>query len=315
MKQLLLAILLGLAFPQDAKPLPNRTRCRQILSVKPWAKNLKQIPSTVIDKGVLKAVPYTSYRAGEVELNIYGDPDAPACFEIGLHGSLLTNATAKKNCYDLVAAILTDSAGEKLLLSLKPEGEKKVLKGITYEVTPPTAEDAYGGWWISVYSEALLDKARASEAELAKITTTRKAVASADKARPAAPAGGLQPDPVTEGRWGAEDLADARKAKDVPEAEQAVYKPAIAKKDGQYVPDRTIDDTGYILFICANSSQHEDREEILKLCPSCKKENTYFWDGEKKCFVSFQCGAVYDNALVKCTICGKAPARVRTKHQ
>src|SRR5688572_1173986 len=100
MKLLLLAILLVVQAPPD-KPLPGRTRCRQTLSVKPWAKNLKQIPSTVIDKGVLRAVPYTSYRAGEVELNLYGDPEAPACFEIGIHGSLLTQAAAKKNCYDL----------------------------------------------------------------------------------------------------------------------------------------------------------------------------------------------------------------------
>jgi len=311
MKLLLLAMLLAVGQAPPEKPLPGRTRCRQTLSVKPWAKNLKQIPSTVIDKGVLRAVPYTSYRAGEVELNLYGDPEAPACFEIGIHGSLLTQAAAKKNCYDLVIAILTDPAAEAAVRALKPEGDKKVVKNVTYEVTPPTAEDAYGGWWISVYSEALLDKARASEEELAKITTSRKAIASQDKPKPAA--GGMQPDPVTEGRWASEDLADARKGKGAEES-QAVYKPMIAKKDGKYVPDRTVDDTGYILFICANSDKHEDREEILKTCPTCKKEETFFWDTDRKCFVGFQCGTVYDNALVKCTICGKAPTKVRTKH-
>jgi hypothetical protein len=35
----------------------------------------------------------------------------------------------------------------------------------------------------------------------------------------------------------------------------------------------TLDDTGYILFICANSDKHEDREEIIKVCPACKQEN------------------------------------------
>lgn len=294
-----------------AKPLPNRTRCRQTLSVKPWAKGLKQIPSTVIDKGVLRNVPYTSYRAGEYELNIYGDPEAPACFELGIHGALLKSVDARRNCYDIVGVILADAASVAFLKGLNPEGDKKVRSGITYEITPPTAEDAYGGWWISIYSEALLDQSRATAAEMAKITTTVKDVRRAEAPKPAGP---LTVDPVTEGRWGAEDLAEARRKKDAPEESQAVYKPAIARTDGGYQSTRTIDDTGYILFVCANSDKHEDREEILKKCPSCGKNDTYFWDREKGCFLSFQCGAVYENSLVRCTICGKAPRKVRTKH-
>jgi hypothetical protein len=309
---LLLSLGLLLQAAPPAKPLADRTRCRQTVSVKPWAKGLKQIPSTVIDKGVLRAVPYTSYRAGEYELNVYGDPASPACFEIGIHGALLSNAQAKKNCVDIILAILTDPAGEAVVKSLKPEGDLKTVAGITYEITPPTAEDAYGGWWVSVYSEALLDKARASEAELAKITTTRKAVASTGAAK----AGdGPVVEGASSGRWAAEDLADARKAdKNTPEEKQAVYLPAVTKKDGAYVPDRTIDDTGYILFICANSDKHEDMEVILKVCSKCQKEETFFWDADQKCFISFKCGAVYDNAKVKCGTCGKVPRKVRTKH-
>ncbi len=300
-----------------AKALPNRTRCRQTLSVKPWAKGLKQIPSTVIDKGVLKNVPYTSYRAGgEYELNVYGDPDAPACFEIGITGLLLKNPDAKRNCYDIVSAILNDSAAIAFLKSLKPEGDKKVRNGVTYEITPPTAEDAYGGWWISLYSEALLDKSRASDAEMAKITTSRKDVKSVDAAPPAAKkADAPTVDPVMEGRWGTEDLADARKTKDVPEEQQAVYKPSIAKKDGLYVTTRTLDDTGYILFVCANSSKHEDREEIIKQCPSCSKVHTFWWNKDDSCFVGFACSQPIDNTKVKCSLCGAAPKKVRIKHE
>ena len=310
---LLLAFSAVLLAPQTepAKPLPNRTRCRQTLSVKPWAKGLKQIPSTVIDKGVLRNVPYTSYRAGEYELNIYGDPEAPACFEIGIHGALLKSADARKNCYDIVGVILGDASSVAFLKTLNPEGDKKARGGITYEITPPTAEDAYGGWWISLYSEALLDRSRATAAEMAKITTTVKEVKAE---APTKPSGPLTVDPVTEGRWGAEDLADARKRKDGAEETQAVYKPAIAKTENGYQSTRTVDDTGYILFVCANSDKHEDREELLKKCPSCGKNDTYFWDKDKSCFLSFQCGAVYANELVKCTLCGKVPRKVRTKH-
>jgi len=302
---------------KPAKPLPTRTRCRQTLSVKPWAKGLKQIPSTVIDKGVLRNVPYTSYRAGgEYELNVYGDPESPACFEIGITGELLKSPVARRNCSDIVNAILNDSAAIAFLKTLNPEGDKKVRNGITYEITPPTAEDAYGGWWISLYSEALLDKSRASAEEMAAITTTRKDVKSRDAApAPKRPENAPAVDPILEGRWGAEDLSDARKPKDVPEERQAVYKPAIAKKDGVYVTTRTLDDTGYILFICANSPKHEDREEIIKTCPSCGKVHTFWWNKDASCFVGFACGRPVDNAKVTCSICGAAPRKVRIKHE
>jgi len=324
MKMLNSLLVLGLlcaaldAQEPPGKPLPTRTRCRQTLSVKPCAKGVKQIPSTVIDKGVLKNVPYTSYRAGEYELNIYGDPDAPACFEIGVNGALVTNADAKRNCYDIVGAILNDSASVNFLKSLKPEGDKKVRGGITYEITPPTAEDAYGGWWISLYSEALLDKSRASAEEMAKITNTRKDVKSTDAAPAAAKKAPNAPavDPVMEGRWGSEDLADARKpAAGKPEEEQAVYKPSVAKKDGVYVTTRTLDDTGYILFVCANSPKHEDREEIIKQCPACSKIHTCWWNKDDGCFVGFACGQPIDNAKVKCSMCGAVPKKVRIKHE
>jgi hypothetical protein len=266
----------------------------------------------VIDKGVLKNVPYTSYRSGDYELNVYGDPDAPACFEIGITGQLLKSPEAKRNCYEIVSAILNDAASVAFLRTLNPEGDKKGRNGITFEITPPTAEDAYGGWWISLYSEPLLERSRASAEELKKITITHKEVKSAGESPKTK--SGLTVDPLTEGRWGAEDLSEARKPRNTPEDQQAVYKPAIARKDGAYVSSRTLDDTGYILFVCANSTKHEDREEIIKHCPACGKDNTFYWDKDQGCFISFQCGAIFDNSLVKCSICGKVPTRVRTKH-
>jgi hypothetical protein len=295
-----------------AAELPSRGRCRQAAASRPWAKDFKQIPSTVIDKGVLRDIPYLSYRAGNYELNVYGDPAAPACFEIGIHKELLTSAAARKNCLDLIASLLDDPADRALLASLKPEIDKKVRNGITFEITPPTAEDAYGGWWVSVYNEPLLDKSRATPDELAAITTKRadvpRAAAAPDPKTPYAV------DSSTQGRWASDDLSSARTRTDVPEEKQAVYAPAFSKKDGKYVPDRTLDDTGYIMFVCCDSDKHEDMEVLLKECPACKKMDTFYWDTEKKCFIAFTCGTPYDNARVKCPTCGRVPARVRTKH-
>lgn len=302
------ALLLTAAALQDARPLATRARCRSAAAAAPWGKNLKQIPSTVIDTGVLRHVPYASYRADDYEVNVYGDPAAPACFEIGIHGALLKSAEAKRRCVEFVSGLLGDASDRQILASLKMEVDKQMRAGLTFEVTPPTAPDAYGGWWISVYSEKELDRSRATPKEMERITTTRGLVKRAEDSP-------LQVDSATRGRWEQDDLAGARNRKDLPEEKQAVYAPAFSRKNGVYVPDRSVDDTGYILFICANSDKHEDREEILKSCPSCKKEETFFWDAERKCFIAFQCGAAYENALVKCSICSKPPRRVRTKHK
>lgn len=296
---ILLAAALLLGSSQDPKrAMPDRAKCRSAVAAKTWAKDLKQIPSTVIDKGVLRNVPYTSFRSGDYELNVYGDPAAPACFEIGVHNTLLKSDAAKKNCLDVMTALLADAEDRKLLKSLKLDVDKKTRAGWTFEITPPTAEDAYGGWWISIYDEAILEKSRASEAELAKITTTHTDVKKTEK------------DERDNSRWSGDDLKDARKT-----TSEKVYSPIYSKKDGKYVPDRTVEDTGWILFICANSPKHEDREELLKTCPACKKDSTFFWDPNRKSFVCFQCGTYYDNAKVVCSICGAVPRRVRTKQR
>ncbi len=303
-----LALALILVLIQDAvRPLPGRTRSRQTTTAQAWAKDFKQIPSTVIDVGVLRNVPYTSYRAGEYELNVYGDPDRPVCVEIGIHGALLKSADARKNCLALMTALLEDADDRKVLALLKLEVDKETRKGLTFEVTPPTAPDAYGGWWISIYDEKALDGARATPEELKALTTTR------DDVKKQSTPGNV--DAISAGQWSAEDLANARKAKDVAEEKQAVYSPTFTKKDGKYVPDRTIDDTGWILFICANSDKHDDMEVLLKRCEGCKKDSTFFWDKKQSCFVCFQCGGGYDNAQVKCPTCGKVPKRVRTKNR
>jgi hypothetical protein len=303
MKLALSALLLAIPQAQTARPLPSRAKARAAAANTFWGKTLAQIPSTVIDKGVLRNIPYLSYRAGDYELNVYGDPAAPAGLEIGVHKDTLRSATAKKACVDFLSGLLEDPEDKKILASLKPDADKKVRGGLTFEITPPTAPDAYDGWWVSIYDEAALDRSRASEEELAKITVPKAALKEAKPTSAAMEVEGGK------GKWSAGDLANAR------EGSEKVYSPTLSKKDGKYVPDRSIDDTGYILFICANSSKHEDMEVIQKTCPACKADDTFFWDGTRSTFIGFKCGEVYDNALVKCGVCGAKPRKVRTKHK
>jgi len=159
--------------------LPDADKCLDVATRQAWAEDLKQIPATVIDKGVMRSVPYQSYRAGDYEMNIYGDPDHPAGVEIGVYSGLLRSKIAKNHCVEFMAAVLTDPGDRYLLRSLKLTIDSVKRGNLTFEITPETADDAYGGWWVSVYNTKALDKARASAKELAAITVDKQTAAKA----------------------------------------------------------------------------------------------------------------------------------------
>lgn len=149
------------------------------VSGRSWASGFEQIPATVIDKGVLKHVPYASFRCGNnYEVNIYGDLERPAGIEIGVYRQLLNSAEAKQNCLKAMSALLARSSDREILQSLTLQKDVKTLEGLTFEVTPPTDEDAYQGWWISVYSVQELNAARATDQELKRITVAKADVAA-----------------------------------------------------------------------------------------------------------------------------------------
>jgi hypothetical protein len=167
-----------------AKPvrLARWEKCLEVVASRPWAGALRQIPATVIDKGVLKNVPYMSHKSGLYEFNLYGDPDEPAGLEIGVYKELLKSDEAKKECLAVISLLLGDPKDVETLQSLHLAPAKKDREGLTFEVTPETAEDAYEGWWISVYDPKLLDEARASEEELKRITVSEEELAKEEAA-------------------------------------------------------------------------------------------------------------------------------------
>jgi hypothetical protein len=170
-----------------------------ILARQAWASDLRPIPATVIDKGMLRNVPYQSFRCGDdYEVNIYGDLAHPAGIEAGVYRKLVGDDSAKGNCVNFVAGLMGDPADREIVRRLGMEKDLKNRDGVTFEITPPSAEDAYMGWWVSVYSERELNLARASDEELKNIT-----VAKADVAKQTSPS----EDPSA---WSAQDLKFAR---------------------------------------------------------------------------------------------------------
>lgn len=192
-----------LSVVENTNRLPNFRTAILSLSRRKWATDLTQIPATVIEKGVFRNVPYVSLKCGEdYELNIYGDLLNPAAIEIGLYRKLLTDEQAKANCLDFVNDVLAERRDRSILLALSREKDLKVRNGLTFEFTPPTDEDAYQGWWISVYSEERLNRGRASEKEMAEISLSTKAAVRNDG-------------PTGDAPWSAEDLKLARPAQPV----------------------------------------------------------------------------------------------------
>lgn len=158
----------------NASRIPNFKNALLFLSKQPWATNLTPIAATVIDKGILRNVPYTSFRCGEdYEVNVYGDLNNPAGIEIGVYRRLLQDASAKRSCIEFISDVLGQAADREIVQSLDLNKDTKTRDGLTFEISPPTEEDSYNGWWISVYSEQKLNLARASDKELSDISLTK----------------------------------------------------------------------------------------------------------------------------------------------
>jgi len=86
----------------NASRLPDFKKAVFFLSKQSWAAKLTPIPATVVDKGILRNVPYTSFRCGgDYEVNIYGDLENPSGIEIGMYHKLLDDASASSG--DLIS--------------------------------------------------------------------------------------------------------------------------------------------------------------------------------------------------------------------
>lgn len=220
-----------------------------------WATDIQPIPATVIDVGVMKNVPYQSYRCGlDYEINIYGDPDHPAAIELGVYRSLLTSADAKRNCVEFIASILGDKVDAAIARALDRTKDLATRNELTIEITPPNAPDAYGGWWISVYSEKDLDSARATEAELDQIAVAKAPEPAAVRAAPVParttlpptkpqPVPAIRPTPIQSQpdvtTWSLSDISRSRSVTSSSSVGGRVYVRGYYRKNGTYVRPHT----------------------------------------------------------------------------
>jgi hypothetical protein len=127
----------------------------------PWGSDLKQIPATVIEVGELASVPYLSFAGNDVELNVYGDPAKPAGIEVGTKSE---SPEVRAQVKSFIAGLLNEN--DRKALDTIPEGKEVEADGLALEITPPTAADGFGAWWVTASHPAGIKGAKASVGEM-----------------------------------------------------------------------------------------------------------------------------------------------------
>lgn len=140
-------------------------------------RKFDQIPATAVTEGVFKNVPYRSFRINDFfELNIYGDPASPAGIEMGIYGIRRGIPLLQKRVRDFLASYLTEVPQLNAVYALSPKGETRKVGPMVIETTPPSAPDADGAWWLSIYNEKAIDDARLTDREYDLLTMPREEV-------------------------------------------------------------------------------------------------------------------------------------------
>lgn len=131
----------------------------------------EQIPPTAIDNGLLRNIPYLSFRANEKhELNVYGNPDDPVAIEFGVYGSGHRSQDTRQMFREFIAGHLQSKDQIRALYSLSPKKRDARAGKLAFRLLCPGDPDAYGGTWIVVYRPDRLDKARIPDKAYAAMT-------------------------------------------------------------------------------------------------------------------------------------------------
>lgn len=155
----------------DRGDLPSWRVIANDLRLNDAIKTVVEIPATAIDNGIFKNVPYKSFRVNDyIELNIYGDPNDPAAVEMGIYGKHSGNREAREILRSYLSGFLTTRAEVAALYGIGLDDGLARAGKLTFRVSPKTAPDSYGAWWIAIYNEKDLEATRLGEAQYAKLT-------------------------------------------------------------------------------------------------------------------------------------------------
>jgi len=131
----------------------------------------EQIPPTAIDKGLLRNIPYLSFRANNRwELNVYGEPERPVAIEFGVYGAAGPDLKTRRTFREFIAGHLNSKEQIAALYSLGPKKRDARAGKLAFRLLKPDDPDGYGGTWFVVYRPDAIAGARFSNKAYAAIT-------------------------------------------------------------------------------------------------------------------------------------------------
>jgi hypothetical protein len=131
----------------------------------------EQIPATSIDNGLLRNIPYLSFRVNRhAELNVYGDHDNPAAIEFGIYGRGRLTDQKRRVFREFIAGHLDTREEIAALYSLGRDKREARAGQLAFRLISPDDPDGFGGWWIVVYHAGRLEKARVNDRAYARVT-------------------------------------------------------------------------------------------------------------------------------------------------
>jgi hypothetical protein len=155
----------------DSGGLPSWRSLVHDLRTQDSVRVFEQIPPTAIDKGLLRNIPYLSFRANErAEFNVYGDPDNPVALEFGIYGEARPGSRTRQVFREFIAGHLGDKNQIRALYSLGPKKRDARAGEIAFRLIRPDDPDGYGATWIVVYRPDAIGRARLPEKKYAALT-------------------------------------------------------------------------------------------------------------------------------------------------
>ena len=134
-------------------------------------RSFEQIPPTGIDNGLLRNIPYLSFRInGTSELNVYGDPDDPVAVEFGIFGSRGVKKNQRRVLGEFIAGHLHSRDQIAAFYSLGPDNRDARAGKLAFRLIRPGDPDAYGGTWLVVYRPDRVERARLGDRAYAELT-------------------------------------------------------------------------------------------------------------------------------------------------
>lgn len=144
-------------------------------------RTFEQIPPTAIDNGLLRNIPYLSFRVNNyAELNVYGDPQNPVAVEFGAYGSARQSNHRRRIFREFIAGHLHSKEQIAALYSLGPDRRSIKAGKLAFRLILPGDPDSYGGTWLVVYRPDRIDKARLGDRAYAELTRPFEVVNNRD---------------------------------------------------------------------------------------------------------------------------------------